>query len=179
MTQPASHIEYRRAGPADAEAFVRLLSDPEVYGGVLQMPYPSVEEWRKKLEPQATDQSGLHLVAVAGGNIIGSAGLHAVGISPRRRHVAGLGMTVAAEWQGRGIGTELMRRLLDWADNWFGYQRIELTVYTDNERALRLYCKFGFVHEGTHRAYALRNGVYADVHAMARLHPNPPQLPKG
>ena len=30
---------------------------------------------------------------------------------------------------------------------------------------------------GTRRAYALRAGEYADVHAMERLHPRPPQLP--
>jgi len=51
-----------------------------------------------------------------------------------------------------------------------------LTVYTDNAAAIALYRKFGFELEGTHRAYGLRDGRYADVHAMARLHPNPPQL---
>jgi len=27
-----------------------------------------------------------------------------------------------------------------------------------------------------HRGYALRDGVYVDALAMARLHPNPPQV---
>jgi len=52
--------------------------------------------------------------------------------------------------------------------------RIELTVYTDNAGAIALYEAFGFRIEGTHRAYALRRGVYEDVYAMARLHPKPP-----
>lgn len=47
-------------------------------------------------------------------------------------------------------------------------------MFTDNERAIRLYRSLGFEHEGTHRAYALRDGVYADAHFMARLHPSPP-----
>ena len=51
-----------------------------------------------------------------------------------------------------------------------------LTVYTDNARAIALYEKAGFAHEGTHRAYALRAGRFVDAHAMARLHPNPPPL---
>ena len=34
-----------------------------------------------------------------------------------------------------------------------------------------------FALEGTQRAYALRAGVFVDAIAMARLHPNPPQLP--
>jgi L-phenylalanine/L-methionine N-acetyltransferase len=42
-----------------------------------------------------------------------------------------------------------------------------LTVYTDNERAIRLYQRFGFKIEGTHRGYALKAGVYADALVMA------------
>ncbi len=46
-----------------------------------------------------------------------------------------------------------------------------LADYTDNEPALRLYRKFGFEIEGTHRRYAFRDGQYVDAHTMARLHP--------
>ena len=70
-----------------------------------------------------------------------------------------------------------MQALCDYADNWAQLLRLELTVFTDNDRALALYERCGFVHEGTHRAYALRHGVYADVFSMARLHPRPPGLP--
>ena len=57
--------------------------------------------------------------------------------------------------------------------------RIELTVYTDNPAAIRLYRKFGFEIEGTFKGYALRDGVYADVYSMARLHPSPPSIHGG
>jgi L-phenylalanine/L-methionine N-acetyltransferase len=39
-----------------------------------------------------------------------------------------------------------------------------------------LYRKHGFVIEGTHRGFALRDGLYFDAHAMARWHPQPPGL---
>ena len=109
---------------------------------------------------------------------IASGGIHSVSARMRRRHVAGLGICVARERQKQGVGSEMMRRLLDWSDNWAGYLRIELNVYTDNERAIALYRRFGFELEGTHRAHALRDGVYVDTHAMARFHPNPPQVPR-
>jgi putative acetyltransferase len=173
----AADVEYRRAVAADAESVARLMSDEAVFAGLLQLPYPTPDLWRKRLETQVTDQDALHLVGVAGGHVIGSGGLGRDAKSLRRRHVAGLGLSVAAEWQGRGIGSELMRRLLDWADNWVGVLRIELGVYTDNERAIALYRKFGFQLEDTQRAYALRKGVYVESHMMARLHPNPPALP--
>jgi putative acetyltransferase len=170
--------EYRRASPNDAAELLRLMSDPEVFAGLLQMPYPSVEAWRKNLEQQVEQHDGLHLLAIDNGEVIASGGIHSVGSRMRRRHVAGLGICIARERQGQGIGSEMMKRLLDWADNWAGYLRIELTVYADNQRAIALYRRFGFEMEGTHRAHALRNGVYVDTHAMARFHPNPPQVPR-
>ncbi len=47
--------------------------------------------------------------------------------------------------------------------------RLEQKVFTDNAQALALYRRRGFVVEGTHRAYAFRDGCYADAHSMARL----------
>ena len=75
------------------------------------------------------------------------------------------------------FGSALMAAMCDYADRWAGVLRLELTVFVDNAPAIALYRKFGFEIEGTHRAYALRDGRYADVHAMARLHPDPPALP--
>jgi putative acetyltransferase len=83
---------------------------------------------------------------------------------------------VRDDWQGRGVGTKLMEALIDLADNWLGALRVELTVYTENERALKLYRRFGFEIEGTYRGYSLRAGAYTDTYAMARLHPRPPRI---
>jgi putative acetyltransferase len=80
-----------------------------------------------------------------------------------------LGMAVPKRFQGKGVGTALMQALVDLADKWLPVTRIELTVFTDNERAIGLYKRFGFEIEGTHRAYALRDGKYVDTHAMARM----------
>jgi L-phenylalanine/L-methionine N-acetyltransferase len=44
-----------------------------------------------------------------------------------------------------------------------------LEVFVDNEPAIRLYKKFGFVIEGTLVAYAYRDGQYIDTYTMARL----------
>ena len=62
------------------------------------------------------------------------------------------------------------------ADDWLGVLRIELTVFADNTRAIRLYERFGFEHEGRLRGYALRDGRYVDALTMARLHPRPPMI---
>ena len=167
----------RRVRTTDAEAMARLMGDPDTLGNLLQLPYPSVEAWRTRLaEWDAPGRTDLLLVAEADGTLVGNAGLNPVGNALRRRHAMGLGITVAKEWQGRGVGSRLMTALLDTADRWLGCLRIELTVYTDNAAAIALYRKFGFEVEGTLRAFALRDGRYVDALTMARLHPDPPRI---
>jgi putative acetyltransferase len=78
-------------------------------------------------------------------------------------------MAVHDAFAGRGAGSALMAALLDVADRWLGLRRIELTVYADNSRAIALYERFGFEREGLHKAFALRDGVFVDALAMARL----------
>jgi len=162
---------------ADAADITRLMAHPEVYANLMQLPMPSVEQWRTRLEGNAAPERSaeLHLVAEVGGRVVGSAGLHPQ--SPlRRRHAAMLGISVAADSQGRGVGSALMQAVCDYADGWAQLLRIELTVFAGNRRAIALYERFGFRQEGMHRGYAMRDGVYADVWSMARLHPAPPQL---
>lgn len=167
-------IVIRRAEPSDAEGIALTFRARAASMGTLQNPYPSVAQWSERL---ARNNPTLNyvLVAVAGEEIVGHAGLHGFE-NPRRAHAWHLGMSVRDDWHNRRVGTRLMESLIDLADNWLGALRLELTVYVENEYALKLYGKFGFEIEGTHRAYSLRDGLYTDTYAMARLHPRPPQL---
>ncbi len=164
------NITIRHTEPDDYEALHAIMTQPRAAAGTMQMPLASKESWRKRLaDPRDGFYSLVACVEVAGEpRIVGSASLDIVQ-RPRRRHVAGLGMAVHDDWQGRGVGSALMAALVDLADNWIDVQRIELTVYTDNAAAVHLYKKFGFEVEGTLRSYAFRNGVYVDAYYMARL----------
>ncbi len=180
MNAPRVRLEgvvLRRGRPEDADDFAAMMNDPAVYPGVMQLPYTDAAFWRERLAVSTggPGQAELQLVAVHDGRVIGGAGLHPAGPAVRRRHVMYLGITVAGPWQGQGIGDRLMAGLCEYADRWLGVLRLELTVYTDNTRAIALYRRHGFQIEGTHRAFALRDGAYVDAHAMARLHPNPPR----
>jgi putative acetyltransferase len=174
--RPAANaaLHVRRARVADAEAFARTLSHPEVYPHVLQLPYGDADQWRARLlETCALGKDDVVLVAETDGQVVGIAGLHPVGKSPRRRHAMELGIHVDPAWQRRGVGSLLMQSLCDLADRWLGLLRLELCVYKDNHRAQALYRHFGFVEEGVYRAYAMRDGDYVDALAMARLNPQP------
>jgi L-phenylalanine/L-methionine N-acetyltransferase len=164
-------IAIRRAEPADFEAVARQMDDASAYSGTLQVPFASRELWRKRIAEPVDGE--YFLVACVDGEIVGNAGLHASGKSPRRAHAMNIGMAVPAAWQGKGVGSALLAAIIDLADNWLNVTRLELTVYTDNARAIALYRKFGFEVEGTHKAYALRAGRYVDALAMARLKAKP------
>lgn len=171
-----SSLLIRSAEPHDAPGIAALVGQSGTFEGTLQLPdMPAATrlEFLQRVEPQACK-----LVALEGERIVGSAGLYPAHTSLRRSHVRGLGIGITKDWQGRGLGRQLIARLLDWADNWAAVLRVELTVHADNERAIALYRRMGFAEEGRHRAYALKNGRYVDALFMARLHPAPPALPE-
>lgn len=179
MHKSPTGLEIRRSHIGDAAAMAQLMSHPEVLPGLLQMPHGSEEQWKQRLTDNLAParSQDLHLVALLDGRVVGSGGLMLASPSPRRRHVMHLGMAVLPEAQGRGVGGALMSALLDYADHWAHVLRVELGVFVDNERAIRLYQRHGFEIEGCQRAYALVRGRYADSYCMARLHPRPPQWP--
>ncbi len=100
--------------------------------------------------------------------IIGSAGV-TVFANPRLRHSASIGIMVHKDYQAKGVGTGLMKAVIDIADNWLMLVRVELTVFVDNKKAIHLYEKFGFKIEGKKEKAAIRNGQYVDEFIMARI----------
>jgi putative acetyltransferase len=174
----ARSFQIRRLEARDAAFMARMMGDLTVFPGLMQLPYASTAQWAERLTQQTAPGAGgdLLLVAEGDGEPLGTLGLHPVNTHLRRRHVAMLGISVIGPAQGQGVGSALMQAAVDYADRWGHLLRIELQVYSDNVRAIGLYRKFGFELEGTHRAYALRDGQYVDSLSMARLHPNPPSL---
>lgn len=148
------------------EGVTALYNDPAVTRQVLQMPFQSTEIWRKRLA--AEDERAVKLVALHQGTVIGHMGLEQF-TRVRRSHAGSFGMGVLPQWQGKGVGSKLLATALDIADNWMNLQRVELSVYADNEAAIGLYRKFGFEPEGLFRDYAVREGRLVDTLSMARL----------
>ena len=92
----------RHAEPNDLEAIRALYAEPNVVSGTLQVPFPSLELWRKRLSDLEPDARVL--VAVADGTVVGHLGIHPA-YRPRRAHAATLGMAVHDAWAGQGIGS--------------------------------------------------------------------------
>jgi putative acetyltransferase len=156
---------------ADSKGINALRRMPGVFENILGIPSERVK--RNEDYIAGLDGNSHQFVAVlhepSGSElIIGTAGL-TVFANPRLRHSAGVGIMVHKDYQNQGVGTQLMNAILDVADNWLMLVRVELTVFTDNIRAIHVYEKLGFEKEGIRRKAAIRNGEYTDELVMARI----------
>ena len=107
-------------------------------------------------------------VAVNDGRVVGWCDICRMD-RPVYRHAGVLGMGILKEFRGRGLGRRLILAALERARE-VGIERVELTVYVSNKRAIRLYTSVGFVREGVKRKGRKLDGVYEDVLMMAKLH---------
>jgi putative acetyltransferase len=166
---PIENLKIRRAEPDDYPAIYEMFESPKLYADTMQLPYPSREYWRKRIGEAS--EGVFSMVAVVDDRIVGMLTVETFPNRPRRRHVGRLGISVHAEWQGKGVGTALMAAAVDLADNWLNLTRLELEVYASNAAAIHLYERFGFTHEGKMRQHAFRDGEYVDSNMMGRLRP--------
>lgn len=160
-------IKIRAAEPEDYEAIREVMSQPLAQKYTLQLPFASLDMWKKRLANMAEGDHSL--VAEIDGKIVGNLGLHSQAKSARRRHIGYLGMSVHDAWHRQGVGDALMKAAIDLGENWLQYTRLELTVFVDNEGALALYKEHGFEIEGTLRRYGFREGKFVDAYMMSRL----------
>ena len=89
----------------------------------------------------------------------------------RNAHIAYLGgVAIDPEHAGKGYGLQMMKEIIDYAKQQ-GFLRLELTVSTSNEKAIQLYLKAGFHHEGVLKKYTYLKSKdqYVDEAVMAYL----------
>ncbi|HEX2739440.1 MAG TPA: GNAT family N-acetyltransferase [Rubrobacter sp.] len=156
----------RHSEPEDYRAVHLVYSSPRAMAETLGVPFASEQVWRKELARRRDDN--FSIVACVRDEVVGHLSL-SVYMNPRTRHAGHFGIAVRDDWQGKGVGTELMKACVDLADKWLGLTRLDLRVYVDNEPAISLYKTFGFEIEGTHKRFAFRDGEYVDALVMARL----------
>ena len=103
-------------------------------------------------------------VAVAGAEMVGS--LH---VEPSRHGFGEIGMAVARQWRGRGVGSALLAASIEWAREQ-GLHKLSLSVFAHNAAGIALYRKFGFIEEGRRvKHYRRASGELWDALEMGLL----------
>jgi [ribosomal protein S18]-alanine N-acetyltransferase len=133
------------------------------------------EAWSRQMltgELRQQPASRHYLVAAAAGGLAGYGGLLAAG-----GQADVVTLAVAADHWGQGIGSALLTALLAEAAR-RGCTEVFLEVRTDNQRAQRLYRRYGFAEIGIRKGYYQPSG--ADALVMRReLDPGDAAVPPG
>lgn len=166
------NIIFRNPVVEDAENIVNFYN---FVGGETSYLSFEKDEYPNTVEGQIEDikalegnQTNTMLLAMDGEKIVGIATIsssHKI----KSRHEGELGIVVAKDYHGRGIGSELIRRLIEWAKGNGITTRIKLDTRADNVKAVSLYLKFGFVVEGCLKNSTLLNGKYYDLYVMGMM----------
>ncbi|HYE84693.1 MAG TPA: GNAT family protein [Clostridia bacterium] len=125
----------------------------------------SVEKETEFLVGISARSNAVYLVAEIDGRIVGSLNFSG-GSRPRTAHTGEFGVSVLKEHWGKGIGTELIRHLLEWSKETGIIRKIDLRVRVDNHTAINVYRKLGFVQEGVITRDLLINEVFYDALLM-------------
>ncbi len=167
------HVYLRPFERADAELYRRWRSDAAPMGlaGYPDPAPPSLAQALKRIEDAvAPADAGEYLFAIClldGDRPIGETSLFRLDLV-NGSAMLGIFIGEPDEW-GMGYGTDAVNALVDFGFGELRLERIGLTVWTENARAIRAYEKAGFVHEGTVRHDRHERGEYTDAHMMSIL----------
>ena len=145
--------------------FAELARDPEVLRFTRfprELPPDFAEQWLAGYHGDAGREAFAILLdgAFAGFAV-------AVGIDRTTKTVE-LGYAVAPHARGRGVASETLRQLSDWAFAQ-GMERLELHISHDNEGSQRVAERAGYVREGLLRSVYFKDGLREDTEIWSLL----------
>ena len=156
------------------EAMAALLADPDVlrFTRVPDPPPPGfAATWAKAYEQGRRDGTReAFAITDTDGSFLG------IAVAPRidrETRTAELGYVVAPAARGRGVATEALRLLTDWAFTELGALRLELLIAVDNPASKRVAERCGYTREGVLRSTYVKPGIRADSEIWSRLPTDP------
>jgi RimJ/RimL family protein N-acetyltransferase len=144
---------------ADVLRFTRVPDPPP--SGFVQSWYGVYEEGRRDGTREA-----FAIVDPPTGQFLGIAVVPTI---DRAARTAELGYVVAPAARGRGVGTDALRLLTEWAFSELGMERLELLISIENERSKRVAARCGYVREGVLRSHHFKGDLREDTEIWSRL----------
>ena len=123
----------------------------------------TADEEGQYLQKKTDSPDGVEILAEVDGTVAGLAGIEAIGDKYKVRHRADFGISVDKNYWGLGIGTALMEACIQCAKE-VGYEQLELNVVAENDRAIAMYRRAGFVEFGRNpKGFRSRISGYQEV----------------
>ena len=150
------NVEIKMCEPGDAKAYTDhclFHMQEKGIGGIYVHPFPHSHAWDKddflgKLIVKWTSEPfspnwEVAWVAVVDGKFAGHLNLRCGSIDASK-HRMRLGMGIEDAYRSMGIGSSLLKAATEWAQNQKQISWIDLSVFSKNAVAMKLYEKFGF-----------------------------------
>ena len=150
---------------SDLERTHRWHNDPEMYktliGTFHYVGRATEEDWLRKKQAFSSNEVNLAICLSAEDQHIGNIYLRNIDWVSRsaEMHI----FIGEGEYRSRGYGQAAVHQLVEYAIKELGLNRLHLLVLADNEAAIRLYKKTGFIIEGRLRKHAFKGGEFKDV----------------
>jgi len=165
---PLPAITIRQAGIDDARAMVAYMGDlvGEGLDTIAIRTAPRLEDQREFIERARLADHAAIWLAVEGPVVVGLLDVWG-GERADMRHLGRIGLSVARDLRGRGLGRRLLQAAIDQARGWPDFCRLELECVPWNAPAIRLYESLGFEHEGRRVKGVNLRGTPEDMLLMA------------
>jgi RimJ/RimL family protein N-acetyltransferase len=163
-------VTLRPRTESDSELLYRLAADLDTWEErTPDSPAPlarSTYDARRAQADADTSDRNVRFVVEADGAAVGTVSLFDVDELARHAEV---GIALVGEARGRGIGTQAIAQILEFAFLRRNLRRVHLQLIESNLGARHAYEKAGFVIEGRQRQHAWVRGRYEDVVLMGLL----------
>lgn len=174
-TKSGTTVSFRLATAADVEANLALINALSLedtfitFSGEQLTLAEETTYYEAYLKAHAAGDS-VKVLAFVGPELVGAADIgRNLNGKKRTLHVGQLGIAIAAQWRGQGIGEELIKYTIQQAQNHIlGLRMIVLSAIGSNARAIALYKKLGFTEYGRVPGFILYRGEYVDEVVMAQ-----------
>ena len=145
-------LELRQATPDDAPALLAYFRQLTNETDFLLYTRQEAASWtvadeRDFIESFTQGANDLLLLAIAGGKLAGTVSIRQASFM-KEAHIGQLGIAVLHAYWNMGIARRMMTAALRWAEQHKGIEIIQLSVVSNNERAIQLYRNFGYEEYG-------------------------------
>jgi len=164
---PLDSLKIRGAGPADAAAIAAIYNQGIADRiATLETEKRSPEERLEWLAARGPRHPVL--VAEMDGAVVGWGSLNH--FNPRKAYdfVADFSVYVERAWRGKGVGSGLLRALIEQAKR-LGYHKLVLSAFPWNASGMALYQKQGFRTVGLYKEQGLLDGKWVDTIIMEKI----------
>ncbi|MED3908272.1 GNAT family N-acetyltransferase [Peribacillus simplex] len=157
----------------DAEAVLdvqnSVISEGEYFIALSEEFNKTPEQQRDWIRRLLENERETIFVAEINGEVIGWIGFQSEN-RKRMSHKGSFGMMIRKNYRGKGIGKELIKALLEWAEANPFIEKVSLGVFSTNQRAISLYKKMGFVEEGRKiKEFKMSEREYVDDIIMYKM----------